>query len=305
MAVSFPCHEISISDLCIGKPAVSSLPLSATVSDALAALDRSPSQSLLVLSDRLSPEKKRVVAGRVCLADVLCFLCTEGKTDSSGALGRPLSILFRKGCARRVEPSYSILDALDAILDGGAEELVVPHRLRGVTRKKQSLENFSWLTQEDLVRHFLSSISFFSQIAFLSVSSLSLIQPSFTSVQPNCSAKSALSLLHRHKTPIALTTESGQLIGEISSLTVSSLDSSVLSDLENLSRYDIMAHVDCVCRPESSLVALMVQALAHRVDHVWVVDEKDDCKVVGIVTFFDVLSVFRDQLLALEEIVEL
>ncbi|KAL2541538.1 CBS domain-containing protein CBSX5-like [Abeliophyllum distichum] len=38
-----------------------------------------------------------------------------------------------------------------------------------------------------------------------------------------------------------------------------------------------------VCRPGSSLVAVMVQAIAHRVKYVWVIE--DDCSVVGIVTF--------------------
>jgi hypothetical protein len=51
-----------------------------------------------------------------------------------------------------------------------------------------------------------------------------------------------------------------------------------------------------VCSPASSLVAVMVQALAHRVNYLWVLDEVDDCRLAGIVTFADVLRVFREQL---------
>lgn len=64
------------------------------------------------------------------------------------------------------------------------------------------------------------------------------------------------------------------------------------------------------CHPGSSLMAVMVQAVAHRASHVWVVEDADDddddydygsgCRrVVGMVAFADVLRVFREQLVAL------
>ncbi|KAE8692286.1 hypothetical protein F3Y22_tig00110847pilonHSYRG00223 [Hibiscus syriacus] len=46
-----------------------------------------------------------------------------------------------------------------------------------------------------------------------------------------------------------------------------------------------------VCHPKSSLVAVMIQALAHRVNYVWVIE---DDSLVGIVTFSDMLKVFRE-----------
>lgn len=49
-----------------------------------------------------------------------------------------------------------------------------------------------------------------------------------------------------------------------------------------------------VCHPRSSLVAVMVQALAHRANYVWVLE--DDCSLVGIVTFTEMLKVFREHL---------
>ncbi|KAL3627427.1 CBS domain-containing protein cbsx5 [Castilleja foliolosa] len=49
-----------------------------------------------------------------------------------------------------------------------------------------------------------------------------------------------------------------------------------------------------VCHPGSSLVAVMIQAIAHRVNYVWVID--NECGVVGIVTFANMLEVFRENL---------
>ncbi|KNA16798.1 hypothetical protein SOVF_085950 [Spinacia oleracea] len=48
-----------------------------------------------------------------------------------------------------------------------------------------------------------------------------------------------------------------------------------------------------VCHPGSSLIAIMIQALSHRLNHVWVVEE--DYSLVGIVTFTSMLNVFRDR----------
>ena len=43
-----------------------------------------------------------------------------------------------------------------------------------------------------------------------------------------------------------------------------------------------------------SLVAVMIQAIAHRVNYLWVIE--DDCSLVGIVTFSNMLKVFREHL---------
>lgn len=47
-----------------------------------------------------------------------------------------------------------------------------------------------------------------------------------------------------------------------------------------------------VCHRGSSLVAVMIQALTHRVNYVWVIE--DDCRLIGIVTFTNMLEVFRE-----------
>lgn len=49
-----------------------------------------------------------------------------------------------------------------------------------------------------------------------------------------------------------------------------------------------------VCHPWSSLVAVMIQALAHRSSYAWVVEE--DGTLMGIVTFAGMLKVFRERL---------
>lgn len=48
------------------------------------------------------------------------------------------------------------------------------------------------------------------------------------------------------------------------------------------------------CYPWSSLVAVMIQALAHRVSYVWVVQE--DGTLTGIVTFQGMLKIFKEHL---------
>lgn len=47
-----------------------------------------------------------------------------------------------------------------------------------------------------------------------------------------------------------------------------------------------------VCSRKSSLVAVMIQAIAHRVSYVWVMEE--NCSLIGIVTFSDILKVLRE-----------
>lgn len=266
----------------------------------------------------------------------------------------------------------SILEALDAILSG-AQVLAVPLRAGG--RKKQlgsggaAAGDFCWLTQEDLVRYFLNSIGLFYHVAARSVSSLGLVRTDFLSVRPGESALSAVHLIRRAvatETAVAVVTEDGHLVGEISPALLAACDETAAAAIATLSVADLMAYADyfgsppehilravkaglkdkgldamldliedeslssfsslsassssdeetgraqlrrpsgsfgrrsaeepVVCSPASSLVAVMVQALAHRVSYVWVLDEDDDCRLAGIVTFADVLRVFREQL---------
>lgn len=267
------------------------------------------------------------------------------------------------------------MEALDAVLSG-AQVLAVPLRAGG--RRKQlaggggAAGDFCWLTQEDLVRYFLNSIGLFYHVAARSVSSLGLVRTEFLSVRPGEAALSAVPLIRRAiatETAVAVVTEDGHLVGEISPALLAACDETAAAAIATLSVADLMAYVDyfgsppehilraikaglkdkgldamleliedetlssfsslssassssdeetgraqlrrpssgsygrrsaeepVVCSPASSLVAVMVQALAHRVSYVWVLDEDDDCRLAGIVTFADVLRVFREQLL--------
>lgn len=271
------------------------------------------------------------------------------------------------------------MEALDAVLSG-AQVLAVPLRAGG--RRKQLVGSggggaagggdFCWLTQEDLVRYFLNSIGLFYHVAARSVSSLGLVRADFLSVRPGGSALSAVPLIRRAvatETAVAVVTEDGHLVGEISPALLAACDETAAAAIATLSAADLMAYVDnfgsppehilravkaglkdkgldamlaliedetlssfsslssassssdeeagraqlrrpssgsygrrsaeepVVCSPASSLVAVMVQALAHRVSYVWVLDEDNDCRLAGIVTFADVLRVFREQLL--------
>uniref|UniRef100_A0A0A9CB73 Uncharacterized protein n=1 Tax=Arundo donax TaxID=35708 RepID=A0A0A9CB73_ARUDO len=96
-----------VSDLCIGKPPLRWLPPSSTVADAIAELvggsSRGPDAAVAVWDGKEGSD----VAGRVCMADVLLFLCADGNLASpAAALQASLSDLLAAGAppVRRIEP---------------------------------------------------------------------------------------------------------------------------------------------------------------------------------------------------------
>lgn len=95
-------HTHDVSDLCIGKPALRWLPPSATVADAVAAMER---DAALAVWDGSSEDGE--VAGRVCMADVLLFLCADGNRASpAAALQATLADLLAAGAppVRLIQP---------------------------------------------------------------------------------------------------------------------------------------------------------------------------------------------------------
>ncbi|KAF3648356.1 CBS domain-containing protein CBSX5 [Capsicum chacoense] len=84
---------------------------------------------------------------------------------------------------------------------------------------------------------------------------------------------------------------------EFSALSSSSLASSCSSNDEsrlsrNVSgRYSARWSDTITCYPGSSLVAVLIQALAHHASSIWVIDEDHD--LVGVVKFKVILKVFR------------
>lgn len=120
MAVSLLAHVVS--DLCLGKPALRSLTVSATVADALAALKKSDENFISVWdcvhhsakagfgddhgSGGVGDECRCV--GKLCMVDVICYLCKdENLLSPSAALKAPVSSVLPKipGLVMHVEPS--------------------------------------------------------------------------------------------------------------------------------------------------------------------------------------------------------
>ncbi|XP_058200867.1 CBS domain-containing protein CBSX5-like [Rhododendron vialii] len=296
MAVRFLAREVS--DLCLGKPALTALPASsATVADALSALKRSGESHVSVWaccennhdhSDLCSPAAKaggecRCV-GKICMVDVICFLSREKNlVDPSAALRAPVSDLLDKagaGIVRHLEPHSSLLEAIDYILDG-AQNLIVPIETRTTTftsRKKHltksssfgsTLHNgreFCWLTQEDVVRFLLNSIGIFSPIPAFTIESLNIIETNIMSIyydDPASSALDSISLSLTEQKSIAVVDEDNKLIGEISPYTLCCCDETAAAAISTLSAGDLMAYLDYSGPPED-LVNLVKERLEEK-----------------------------------------
>lgn len=388
MAAHFLAHEVA--DLCLGKPPLRSLAVTATIGEALASLKSCEENCISVWDCNHFKNVDCICVGKICMVDIICFLCKKENVNSpSLALKSPVTALLPKDSllVRHVQPSTSLLEAIDLILQG-AQNLVVPieTRFSGSSRRKLlqkssptkscTLHNgreFCWLTQEDVIRYFLSSIGFFSPLPTTSIDALGIISEEFLSIGYHSSASSATKAISRSlvdQTSVAIVAEDGVLIGEISPFTLACCGETVAAAITTLTAGELLAYIDCggppedivrvvkerlkernlegmleefeidpsdissnsslsdeefpsptssrsssggrynksssysarmvrreeaiVCYPGSSLVAVMVQAIAHRVNYVWVIEE--DCSVVGIVTFANMLEVFRDQL---------
>ena len=125
-------HEVS--DLCLGKPALRSLSLSDTLADALSALKRIDDSYVSVWSCRHSLARSELTrnatrhhetqnekgggcesevedcrcVGRVCMVDIICFLCRpENLSSPAAALRSPISALLPEdsGLVRHLEPN--------------------------------------------------------------------------------------------------------------------------------------------------------------------------------------------------------
>ncbi|KAG6483882.1 CBS domain-containing protein CBSX5-like [Zingiber officinale] len=269
MAVRLVSNEVS--DLCIGKPALRTLPLSAVaVGEALIALRRSGEPQLGVIGD-----VKKAVSGKISVADIICYLCSDGNLASpAAALERPVAAALPEeaGIVRRVEPHFGLLEAVDLILDG-AQNLVVPIRSVAGRRKIQSgcggggAPEFCWLTHEDFVRYFLNSIALFSHIAALSIDSLGLVRPADTlSIRSNEPGLSLLPLLDRalsDQAAVAVVADDGRLVGEISPSALSACDESLTlaAAIATLTANDLMAFIDYYGAPPEYLVRTIKASL--------------------------------------------
>ncbi|KAK3018855.1 hypothetical protein RJ639_004420 [Escallonia herrerae] len=287
MAVSFLAGEVS--DLCLGKPSLRSLPATATVAAAVSALKKSGEVYLTVWGcEHTSPRSGAVhggtcvCVGKVCMVDVICFLAKEeNAARPSDALRSPVSELLPKahGLVRHLEPHSSLLEAIDYILEG-AQNLVIPIQSYTSSNSRKKLQKkptsfgptlhngreFCWLTQEDVVRFLLNGISVFSPIPMLTVESLNIIDTDIMTVHYNAPASSMLaSILRSHveQTSVAVVDEDNRLIGEISPFTLACCDETVAAAIKTLSAGDLMAYIDCGGPPED-LVQLVKARLQEK-----------------------------------------
>lgn len=112
MAVSLFAHEVS--ELCLGKPALRLLSVTATVGEALSALRKLGDSCISVWScdhrksSSIGDESCCRCVGKVCMVDVICFLCNEQNLSSPlAALQASVSDLIPKDTAlvRHLEPN--------------------------------------------------------------------------------------------------------------------------------------------------------------------------------------------------------
>ncbi|KAI4966021.1 hypothetical protein ZWY2020_046840 [Hordeum vulgare] len=289
MAASILSHVVS--DLCIGKSAVRVLPSSTPIAAALATLRAGADPFIFV--DAAPPDVKKTAAlsvvVKVSVAEILCYVCgdTANLGDPAAALRRPVSVLTAvvgdHGVTRRVDPQTSLLDAIDVVLANNSHSLVVP--LHAGTRKKHHhvwsiSAGYCVLTQQDIVRHLFGSIS-------SSPRSPRFPCPPRHRLHAMCDLMDA-----------AYATDAAALSSSSTSSDEECLPLAPARRARKMSsgsfRWRSTEDV-AACHAESSLVAVMAQALAHRVGHVWVVDEVSGA-LVGVVSCADVLAVLRDHL---------
>lgn len=274
MAVSFLSHEVS--DLCIGKPAVRAISLSATVGEAILALRQCKETYVSLWTPDGSGPEKKISAGKLCMVDILCYLCAEENVFSpAAALNNPVSALLVKEPASivpRVEPHSRIVDALDLLLES-APILLVP--IRSVSSYRQmfggdggSACEFCWLTQEDFVRFFFNLSSVFSPIASLSVTQLGLVRSvDVLTIRYHDPALSALPLIRRAlalQTSVAVISDDRKLIGEISPSTLAGCGESIAGALSALSAGDLMTYIDWRTSPPVAAVRAVKSILKEK-----------------------------------------
>ncbi|CAH2070053.1 unnamed protein product [Thlaspi arvense] len=397
MALTLLSHKVS--DLCIGKPPLRYISSAvATVADAIAALKSSDEPFLSVWScnhDVTDDDKCDCEClGKICMADVICYLSKfdNNVLSLSSAFDASVSVLLPKSrsIVVHVQSSCKLIEAIDLII-GGAQNLIVPIQAKSIAKRRQqkllirsavvslttttthkNSRQFCWITQEDIIRFLLDSISVFSPLPSISISDLGVVNSTHTilTVDYHSSAASAVAAISRAIVDnISVAVVDGEcdledprvsLIGEISPMTLACCDETAAAAVATLSAGDLMSYIDgsgppeslvrvvrnrleekgmvglislveslssgssssdeespagrltrtasygrsvssaarmarksvaIVCNRKSSLMAVMIQAIAHRVSYVWVVDE-DGC-LVGMVTFVDVFKLFK------------
>ncbi|CAK9327446.1 unnamed protein product [Citrullus colocynthis] len=277
-----------VSDLCLGKPALRSISISATVADALSVLTRIDEGYISVWScGDHSPFKEDLdlhcrCVGKVCMVDIICFLCRqENLLQPAIALRSPISVLIPEGLGlvRHLEPYASLMEAIDLIHDG-VQNLVIPIKMSTSKRKNflkksssnsiSSLHNnreYCWLAPEDIIRYLLNSIGLFSPTAASPINSFNIIDTNnILAVHYDEPALSILPLISQaqiHQSSVAIVDLDDKLIGEISAFTLNFCDETVAAAIATLTAGELMAYIDCGGPPDD-LVQLVKERLEEK-----------------------------------------
>ncbi|CAN8301997.1 unnamed protein product [Cochlearia groenlandica] len=325
MALTLLSH--AISDLCIGKPPLRCLSAAtATVSDAIAALKSSDEPFLTVWScnhnetnnNNHNNDDKCECLGKISMANVICYLSKSDNNNTnkvlsvSSALDTSVSVLLNKSCPLvvHVRSSLKLIEAIDLIIKG-AQNLIVQIQTKSITKRRQQQQQrlpmnrndvvsltttqhknsveFCWITQEDIIRFLLDSISVFSPLPSQSISDLGVINSTrsgILAVDYHSSAASAVNVISKAISDnisvavvdIGFDSEDPRmgLIGEISPMTLACCDESAAAAVATLSAGDLMSYIDGGGPPES-----LVRVVRERLE------EKE---MVGLISLVDSLS---------------
>ncbi|XP_076939686.1 CBS domain-containing protein CBSX5-like [Bidens hawaiensis] len=291
MAARLLSHEVA--DLCLGKPPLKSLSISATIRHALTALKSTDDTHISIWtcthqSNTIKDEthiSDCLCIGKICMVDIICYLCKPDNIAAPAtALDSPVSVLVATDCGtvRHVEPSTCLVEAIDMIING-AQNLVVPisSRITIASKRKHILTDdgisltstthangveYCWLTQDDIIRFLLTSIALFTPTAAYSVTSLGIIDSDILTVKyhsPASTAVDAIMTSLSDQTSVAVTDDDGTLIGEISPFTLAYADETAAAAIATLSVVDLMAYIDCGGPPED-ILRLVETGLKHR-----------------------------------------
>ncbi|KAA0052698.1 hypothetical protein IC582_017910 [Cucumis melo] len=286
MAVRLLDHHLS--DICLGKPALTSISLSATLADALSALKKLGENYISVWNcsshySKSSSHYDCQCIGKISVLDVVLFLCKEENLSQPAvALQSSVSVLIPPVpvLVVHLEPHASLVEVIDLLLEG-AQNLVVPIQTRTSAKSREKvlevvapfdcpLHNgleYCWITQEDIIRYLLNSIGLFSPTSITPINSLNAIDTAnILAVHYDDPALSALPLISQaiiHQSSVAIVESDGKLIGEISPLTLNSFDETITAAIVTLSAGELMAYVYCNDPPED-LVQLVKDRLEER-----------------------------------------
>lgn len=133
MAVRLSLSTHEVSDLSLGKPPLRSISITDTVADALNAIKKHAESYISVWNCHHSINRKPPQTlikedfefhckciGKVCMVDIICFLCKpENLSSPAAALRSPVSILLaddRSSLVRHIQPNARFVLILCSLL---------------------------------------------------------------------------------------------------------------------------------------------------------------------------------------------